>query len=339
MKFPFDPGFPGRHEDDAYLDRLDDIEIRPVFIMGLHRSGTTFLYDSVSKCFPVANLTLYHIFYYDRLLKNAIEGGEESDRATLNRLFRALGITDRKLDSVYVEDTTVEEYGWMLRNRSYQISVSENNKDYFTQICKKLAFLHPEAQAILLKNPWDTGKAKQILEWFPNARFIYITRDPIFILNSQINAALALMTGPQPFQTMLIDDFKVPGDRITKNAIYALWKLVRGIKKVTGDGLYAFILRQICSWTVQKELEGYYRAIEELPAENVFAIDYQNFNEAPKQHLAELQAFLDLPFVTPPDAIIPKPRKGHLNDTLRSYEDRFMKRLSKKIKHFGARAS
>ncbi|MBL4607883.1 MAG: hypothetical protein JKY01_08660 [Pseudomonadales bacterium] len=111
MHFPVDPHFPKNNEDQKYLASLKDTPVNPIFIMGLHRSGTTFLYDSISRCFPVANLTLYDIFYYHRLLKNRAEENEQHDRALLNRAFRSVGITDRRLDSAWVEDTTVEEYG------------------------------------------------------------------------------------------------------------------------------------------------------------------------------------------------------------------------------------
>ena len=177
MKLPFDPGFPRPGDDASLLPLIQDVSARPVFIMGLHRSGTTFLYDSVARCFPMANLSLYHLFYYDRLLKNHQDANETRDRGTLNRLFRQLGITDRKLDAVYVDDNMVEEYGWMLRNHSFSMKVTASNRAVLDEMCRKLQYVTPGAQAVLLKNPWDTGNARQILEWFPNARFIYITRD------------------------------------------------------------------------------------------------------------------------------------------------------------------
>lgn len=336
MKFPFDPEFPEKNEDDAYLSELAKIPLKPIFIMGLHRSGTTFLYDSVSKCFPVANLSLYHIFYYHRLMKNQVEGGEEKDRETLNRLFRSLGIIDRKIDAVYVDDKMVEEYGWMLRNESYHISVHETNKDFLKQICQKLLYVHPGSQAVLLKNPWDTAKASDILKWFPEAKFIYITRDPIYILNSQINAALDLMTGPQPFQTMLVDEFKIPGGKITLNIIYALWKVVRGLKQVVGNGVYGFVIKQFVKQTLKIDLGGYYRAIKELPEESVFQLTYGSFNKDPVGKLKEIQTFLDLPFDENPETIEPKPRKGHLAEHLKRYESKLMKILEKKLGHSAA---
>src|SRR5690606_15866575 len=104
-------------------------------------------------------------------------------------------------------------------------------------------FVTPGAEAVLLKNPWDTGNARNILQWFPNARFIYITRDPIYILNSQINAALSLLSGSQPFQTLLVDNFKTVFGKGGLYLAYGLWKLTRGIKRLTGDRPFEAVIR------------------------------------------------------------------------------------------------
>ena len=336
MHFPIDPNFPHKNEDNEYLDSLKDIPVNPVFIMGLHRSGTTFLYDSISRCFPVANLTLYDIFCYHRLLKNRREGREDAERQHLNRVFRSLGITDRRLDSVWVEDTTVEEYGWLLRNESYHISIHQTNKDYFAQICKKLLALNPNAQSVLMKSPWDTGNAKQILEWFPNARFIYITRDPIFILNSQINAFLTLVTGSQPFQTMLLDNFKVPGGTYSMQAFYGVWKVVRGIKAIFGDAVFSLFTRPFTALAVQEQLSDYYGDMKVLPKKSFMTLTYGAFNNNPEGKLTEIQTFLDLPFTSSPKDISPNPRKGHLKESLKKYESKLMKRLHKKLGHSAA---
>lgn len=331
MNLPIDPNFPLPGEDAPYRSHIDNLAARPVFIMGLHRSGTTFLYDSVARCFPLANLSLYHLFYYDRLLKNHLEGGEAQDRKTLNTLFRRLGITDRKLDAVYVDDRMVEEYGWMLRNHSYSMKVTRRNQAILDEMCRKLQFVTPGAEAVLLKNPWDTGNARSILQWFPNARFIYITRDPIYILNSQINAAISLLSGSQPFQTLLVDNFKTVFGKGGLYLAYGLWKLTRGVKRLTGDRPFEAVIRPFAARAVETQLQAYYRDLEELPAESVYALDYQSFNERPEHHLRELSAFLDLPFVTEPSDIKPQPRKGHLKGHLEDYEPRFMNRLKRRI--------
>ena len=331
MRFPVDPQLPGPDEDTPYFHRLQDTPVRPIFIMGLHRSGTTFLYDSVAHCFPVANLSLYHLFYYQRLLRNHYDGGEQQDRERLNRVFRALGITNRKIDNVWVDDAMVEEYGWLLRQRSYHISIHETNRLFFDEICRKLLHVTPGAQAVLLKNPWDTGNAKQILEWFPEARFLYITREPIYLLNSLINAALALTRGAQPFQTMLVDDFRMPGGKVTMQGLYMGWKVVRGLRTVIGDRLSGAILRPFAARLIRQNLVDYYREMAELPADRALQLDYRQFTQDPPSHMARIRDFLDLPFKADPGEIEPRPRTGHLDPRLAAYEENFSRMLERKI--------
>ena len=50
--------------------------------------------------------------------------------------------------------------------------------------------LRPDAANVVLKNPWDTGRAPDILRLFPGTRFIYIRRSPMRILNEQLGEGL-----------------------------------------------------------------------------------------------------------------------------------------------------
>jgi len=234
---------------------------------------------------------------------------------------------------VQVKDDTVEEYGWLLRQVSYNISIQESNRARFEEICKKLLYVHPGAQSVLLKNPWDTGNAEQILRWFPQARFIYITREPIYILNSLVNAVHALGTGKQPFQTLLIDDFKMPGGKTTMNALYGFWKFLRALRRIAGYNLSTYVaIRPIAAQLVKKDLAAYYREIRQLPKESVYEVDYQAFNREPQRIMNELKDFLDLPFTADPAEIVPKPRTTRLNRAMQSYEARFKRMVERKLK-------
>ncbi|HEX4974999.1 MAG TPA: sulfotransferase domain-containing protein, partial [Pseudomonadales bacterium] len=173
-----------------------------------------------------------------------------------------------------------------------------------------------------------------ILEWFPEARFIYITRNPIHILNSQLNAMLTLLSGEQPFQTMLIDNFKVPGNlRLIMPIIYAGWKLVRSLKALVGNAFVAWLVRPFAVLSLQSQLKSYYKDLKTLPPQHVYQLTYNDFNTDPVNKLKELQAFLDLPFTESPESIKPKPRSGHLSENLKKYEPRLMKKLKKILGH------
>ena len=122
MRYPVDPHFPVRDEDAPLKADLAEQKVKPIFIMGLHRSGTTFLYDSVARAFPLAQLTLYDFFYYDRLLRNHQQGGAKQDAQRLNACFAALGIKDRNIDSVPV---CAEENAGRVQARLHEIRPSQ----------------------------------------------------------------------------------------------------------------------------------------------------------------------------------------------------------------------
>lgn len=332
MKYPVNPYFPHKDADKELLHTLKDTPVNPIFIMGLHRSGTTFLYDSIARCFPVAELSLYNLFYYDGLLRNHKDSSHDACRSLLNKIFRGLHITDRKLDRVWVDDRMVEEYGWLLRNKSYHMSIHETNKDYFAEICKKLLYVNPDSNSVLLKNPWDTGNAEQIKRWFPNAKFIYITREPIAIINSQINAAKTLITGDQPFQTMLVDQFKMPGGRRTREVCYRAWAIARKMKSHIPDQVIFNTFRPFVTHAVKSDLVGYYNDINNLPDDSVYCLTYDSFNSDPAGKLSEIQRFIDLEFTESPDLISPNPRKA-FNSALSKHEPKLMSQLEKLLGH------
>ncbi len=324
-----DPKFPRVDEDKEYLSKLEGIQIKPIFIMGLHRSGTTFLYDSVAQCFPVANLDLYHIFYFDRLIKNTFNDNESHDRVVLNQYFRSAGITDRKIDKVWVEDSMVEEYGWLLRNHSYAMSITEENADYFKLICQKLHYLHPNAEAILLKNPFDTDNAQQILKRFPGAKFIYISREPTAILNSMVNAILTYLTGRQPFLTLLIDRFKMPvAQPLLMRLSYGIWKIARGIKSLLGEERAKQIIVPYVADSVELQIKNYFLELNELPEDSYFELTYHRFNEDPEKYLLALQNFLGLPLTQNPQCIRPQPRKNEIDSLVQEYGNKLQQNLA-----------
>lgn len=325
MEFPSDPHFPVCDEDAEFLSELDALPLRPVFIMGLHRSGTTFLYDCIAKSFPLANLSLYHLFYYQRLLRNHRDGTTRRDVDRLNECFRAQGIEDRKLDSVPVNAEEVEEYGFLLRRHSGSFKLGPDNAALFAQLCQKLLAVQPGSQAVLLKNPWDTGNAAWILKRFPEARFVYITREPIAVLNSMLNALQAYLDGPQAYLEMLLSR---DGSRRGYRLGYAAWQLLRGIKGLLGQSRVARLFRPLLARTVASQVAAYRADLASLPANRAVEIDYAKLVEDPVAVMTQLQSLLDLPLsgAAQPRAVR---QRRDINPVLEGYESRLEQLLSR----------
>lgn len=312
---PAAPDFPHPSEDAPYLANIAHRPVRPIFIMGLHRSGTTFLYSCLAKSFPLANLSLYHLFYYSRLLKNLADHNEAADRAALNQHFLDLGIADRGLDGTAVNADTVEEYGFLLRQQFGSFRFSDDKADFFQQMCQKLQYVQPGSEAVLLKNPWDTGNAAAILQHFPNARFIYITREPIAVLNSMLNALLSYLQGPQRYLELLLSP---SGSRKSYYSGYLMWRALRGVRAVIGERAIARLARPMLAKALARQLLNYRREIASLPPARALEVDYQRLVGNPGQVMEELGAFIGLPLRDALDSINVQQRLN-LNPVLQGY--------------------
>ncbi|POP52564.1 sulfotransferase family protein [Zhongshania marina] len=325
MKRPVNANFPAADEDHELLSDIADLPLRPVLIMGLHRSGTTFLYDCVSKSFPVAHLSLYHLLYFDRLLSNKANDKEQEDKDLLNRYFLSRGISDRNIDGTHIDADAVEEYGFLLRKKSGTFKLADKNAALFTHLCQKLLAVQKDTHAVLLKNPWDTGNAKTILKHAPEARFIYISREPIAVLNSMLNALLSYLEGPQDYLEILLDNGR---GRSSYRAGYIAWLLLRGVRKLIGRNNCARLFRRLLAKEVARQVAVYKAEIASLPKNRAIEIDYRSLVADPAATMRSLQALLDLPIKQSQEVIEVK-SSGRLNPILKNYEVVLNKFISK----------
>ena len=333
MQYPVDPDFPGSDEDRELIPQLAELPVRPVFIMGLHRSGTTFLYDSVARAFPLSQLSLYRLFYYRRLLRNAREGRAAQDQQRLDACFAALGICDRKIDSVPVAADEVEEYGFLLRRLCGSFKLSEDTAPLFEEMCRKLLALEPDSKAVLLKNPWDTTNAGWIAQRYEQARFIYISREPIAVLNSMLNALLAYLDGPQNYLEMLLD--RGEGRKGYRSG-YLIWMMLRGVRAVFGERVIARTARPILARHVVRELVSYRRELAAMPATQAVEVNYAQLVQNPGQTMAALATFLGLP-VRDLSGLGLKPAKlrHSVHPILKGYEPTLNKRVEEAMRSAG----
>lgn len=296
-RFCFPPDL--EHEDRELLPRLDGIEPRPVFVMGLHRSGTTFLFEALARVFPLAALTAHRLFYYPRLLARAEAGRTADDQRALDDHFASLGLDSRQVDNIALSHDTVEEYGWFLKRYGKSPRLCRRTADLFAEKCRKLRALEPEARASLGKNPWDTASAPRIRELFPDARFVWIRRHPVRILQSQMRNALLFGAGPAPYLNMLMEGFP---------AARSVIALQRFLYRIAGDRLYGRVMLRAVMGDIARQLEAYERSMASLPAETRCEISYSELIRAPRATLERIGNFLQLEPKTSLEVVAPRPR-------------------------------
>lgn len=207
-------------EEGSYLEQLDSVDLKPVFIVGPHRSGTTILQHVLGQtgCFNVT--TAYHVLCHRHLLEQHFTGREEDARQQLRRLFASKGLLseehhglpgrgarDGQQDSVPISPDVPEEYCWALK-QSRRIIVNPQNLKNFTDFCKKLQVIQDRSRPLLLKNPYDTLNFLYLHRVFPQARFVFIHRNPLEVVNSQVRLVRAMLRKKSEYYAMIIERYR-----------------------------------------------------------------------------------------------------------------------------------
>jgi len=174
-------------------------ENQPLFILGLWRTGTTHLHYLMAQDARFGYLKNHQAFTMNFSL------------LSLDRLNKVLSIFvpgKRPQDqvSVTLDDPAEEEQPLctMTTRSSIHSFFFPRNKSYFTRyhlfenvsdaekkawqedylfLLQNISF-YSKKRRLLLKNPHNTGRVKELLELFPDAKFIFIHRDPYTVFRS-----------------------------------------------------------------------------------------------------------------------------------------------------------
>ena len=198
-----------------------------VFVSGLPRSGTTYLFGLLAEVLPgAAYLDATLCALQGGLLVEEKEDGEGKGRARLGRnrcssnaaaratqgraqvdaYFRAVGQKTRLIDRVAASGSTAEEYQHALlvapgaaaggRGRNLNDAATLRT---FEELCKRVALAagggategaEGAVRFCLQKNPADASHEEAIHALLPTARFVHISRQPLRVLNSFVQMVL-----------------------------------------------------------------------------------------------------------------------------------------------------
>ncbi len=185
-------------------NKVEKVEIQepPIFIIGTWRSGTTYLHNIMSHDSNLGFVSTLQAFCPDI----CIEGSK-----ILNPIFKKLLPKKRPMDnmSIALEYPQEEEYavanlsphsfyhGYSLpRSMSSLFSllsfkesdelIKDEWKHVYLTVLKK-ATLIMKGKRLILKNPLNTYRIPVLLEMFPNAKFIYLYRNPYMIYYSLLH--------------------------------------------------------------------------------------------------------------------------------------------------------
>lgn len=200
---------------------------QPIFILGHWRSGTTFLHYLMAKdpslgylcnyqayVFNIALLSSKRVRYLtrpffpktrpmDNIKLSPFSPAEEDQPLSTFSVCTAIQTFFFPQDRVYFDKYNVFKNVSPKEKEQWQ-------KDY-TYLVKSIA-LYNNNKRLVLKSPHNTSRVKELLELFPDAKFVFIHRDPYVTYNSMVHLYNKVI------RTQLLQD--ISDDEIQELIIY-----------------------------------------------------------------------------------------------------------------------
>lgn len=227
-------------------------------------------------------LTAYHILNYDRLLYNHINNLEDKRKEKLNNLFKSKGITDRKTDRIKITADYAHEYMYIFSERDYPWKITDKNKWLFDELCKKLKYISENNNSVLLKNPHDFSNFVFIKKLYPNAKFIFIHRNPLQVISS-MKRYWQTVLDKNEYIAMFSKQYRF----IINNPLALFTYRILFTSKIS---IGIFYLIQRCT----KGTEYFLKNINLLDEEDYISIKYEDFCKEPNKIISEILTFLHL---------------------------------------------
>jgi sulfotransferase family protein len=167
---------------------------RVIFVNGFNRSGTTLVTAAVTEATHGTTLTVGHLARHlpgvDRFLKTSRK------RATA---------PDRGVDRLPVNESTPEEYGWLLHAKTgeFAFGAEAAESGVLRNMVDELA---AERDAtVILKNPWDTGREQLLLDHLEGAQVLLVRRE-LRAIEDSVGRAMERIATSSGYTRALLSD-------------------------------------------------------------------------------------------------------------------------------------
>lgn len=297
--------------DSPYLYLLEGVDFQPVFIIGSPRSGTTLLYNLLSNTGYFNYPGFYHVIKHDEILFNHINGTEQRAKEELNDLLKSFGLSSRLFDNVEVTANSPEEYGKILESGknahhsstlnprflfgslrrppgSYRpprpfidFQLNYDNTSVFLEFCKKVQYISDVKKPLLLKNPWDSLNFSYVKNVLPKAKFIFIHRHPVHVINSMLKAMRSVLDEKNQYAAFFVKRYSRLFERPARLYLARLLfspHLGIGVHMATNG---------------MSKLSGYFlQNIHSLRSTDYTSLRYEDLCENPDKAVMEILTFL-----------------------------------------------
>ncbi len=257
-----------------YDKEIERVEPEPIFIVGHFRGGTTYFHYLMSH-----DTNMSYISTFQTMLPGNFIFMEKFFRKILaNSLPETRPMDDIRMsaDYPYEEEYAVANlsrysfyHGWYFPKKMREYfdryvlfnvpdKVIREWQQVYSYVLKKVVYKKGR-KCILLKNPPNTGRIKQLIDIYPDAKFIHLYRNPYEVFNSTMN----LYKGIMPIFSLQEYDM----DEIEENVFYFY------------EAMY----------------EKFFREKHLIEDENYAEVRYEDFIRQPLKTLGDIYASLNLP--------------------------------------------
>jgi hypothetical protein len=194
-----------------------------------------------------------------------------------------MGITTRKTDELEVTADYAHEYMYIFSQKNYPWKLTAKNKQLFEELCKKLRYISDNNKPLLLKNPYDYPNFLFVKKNYPNAKFIFIHRNPLEVISSSLRL----------YETRFKNEDKLMGlyyEQYTKLFQNPLALFLARIYYTSCFPLGVFKI----IWHSTKANKYFLKNIKYLSDEDYISINYEKLCMEPNKVIIKILDFLNM---------------------------------------------
>jgi hypothetical protein len=221
------------YEDLRYTPAINKVSIKnPVFIIGYPRSGTTFLHYLLSKDPQFSYCATYQVLMPNmfltlgKFLKKFLKAFLPKTRLIDNLKMGTLLPKEEEFAMAAISDASIINGFYFPENINkyfHRYVLFSEEEKYEKEWKKKILFflkkvsLKQQDKRLLIKSPFNTGRIKQILEVFPDAKFIHIHRNPyeVYYSNEKLYETLLPLLSFHKIENKKMEKFILDSYKLT----------------------------------------------------------------------------------------------------------------------------
>ncbi|MGL1887934.1 MAG: sulfotransferase [Reichenbachiella sp.] len=282
--------------DSLYLNQK--LKKSPTFILGHWRSGTTHLHNILCQDPEAAFITTYHSlfpnnlrskFIFKNFMKMNMPNKRPSDNVTLDVNYpqeEEFALGNQISLSLYLFFYFPQNYLSYYNSAVNQSTASEKEKTLWKKHYHKLllkAQSNTNGDHLVIKNPSNTGRIHALLELYPDAKFVHLSRNPVIVYLSTKKFFLSIIP------TLQLQKFS--SDQIINQIFH----------------LYSMLMRD------------YFDQRSLIPQENLIELKFEDLEDNPHVHLANIYKQFEINSYQNVKGLIENYLMEHKNYTKNSY--------------------